>query len=123
MTTSLDTSLRPKAEALIERYGKPMTYGAAKTGTYDPATSEGTDGYDWYAVKGIVTGNRKARDQEVFRKSEFNVIFAGTKFVRAPKTDDLVIIDSAKFRVLLVSAVYTGELVGIYDVTCAGEPA
>lgn len=116
--TVLDDKMIPKIFAIIERYGKSVTFTVEAVQSYNPATGETT-------AATPVTHTRKVTpptayeqrfvDGETIRAGDMKVFVAAQGLAFVPALDQRVTIDSVAWRIMAVGPIYTGELVALYE--------
>lgn len=121
--TELDAEIGPLALELIDEYGKEVLYQIVTAGAYDPATASAAPAGEYQLMKAIVEdyslqGSGQAFASGLVESGDKKLTIAGALFVEAPTPGDLVTIDGGVYTVLNVKAVYSGELVAIYEIQC-----
>lgn len=114
MSTSLDLRLRPKALALIAKYGKSVTwtqYAGQETG-YTPQSGTTSLGLaSNYPVKCTPPAPVDTRylGGDLIVATDVEIYIAGLGLAFTPKLNDRVTIDGTVYTVLAKNAIYSGE--------------
>lgn len=122
--TELDTELGPLAVELIDEYGKEVTYTLTASGEYDPETGAAAPAEDPFIIKAIVEDYSLQGSGQAFASGLIEVgdkkftIAAQSEHMagKTPTPSDTVEADGVTYTVQNVKAVYSGELVAIYEI-------
>lgn len=116
MPTTLDIRMIPRVLAIIAKYGKSATFSAS-TGTYNPASGNVANTATTYSKKIIppYAYENKYVDGDIIKQGDMRsgVAASGLEFTPTPGMS--VEIDSATWKIIAVSPVYTGELIAMYE--------
>ena len=116
--TTLDDRLRPRAEAMIAKYGKVVLLQSLVQGDYDPATGTASSDYVNYEVTGVVTAPSKIMfDLTLAREGDTMLLLADDGLGITPKAGDTVDFQdgAAVWSVLSVQTTYSGDLPAIHS--------
>jgi hypothetical protein len=118
---TLDITARALALRLIAKNGKSITYIDVIDGVYDPATGSAAPTETSYQLKGIVEDYSYRSAGAGFaaglvREGDKHITIAASGLVFTPQAGDRVTVDGTTYAALNVKAVYSGELVAIYEV-------
>ncbi len=115
MATELDTKLIPKIKAILNRFGKLVTF-VATTQSYNPATGVNTltpTNKQWKITppeSAVAYGN-----ETTVQVGDLRIYFAAEAITFTPVVGMTVVIDSVNWRIVALDTFYTGELVGLYS--------
>lgn len=120
--TVLDDRLIPRTLALIEKYGKLMTFALPDGGTYDPTSGAITG--DSSSSSSSYSYSQKATPPEAYvedmidgenvYKGDMRVWLPAHQLAFEPQVNMTVTIDATVWNVMNVEPVYTGERIAMY---------
>jgi hypothetical protein len=119
MATELDTLILPKVLELIGRYGKLVSFSVTTGATQNAGAGTVTGGTTTaHSVKASPPYPYESRyiDGDLVLVGDSRLYLAGSGLAFTPAPGQVVTIDSAKWRVVRVNPIYSGELVAAWEV-------
>jgi len=116
MTTSFDRKFRPKALALLTKFGKTATLKRLSEHTYDPATSEAAVPPTSYACRFLLDKPSSNKADAGVRRNTRTGYLAGAAFDFDPRVGDLLVLDNADWQVNVIDPIYSGDLPALFQV-------
>lgn len=112
---TLDATLRPVAARLINKYGKSITYSRITQGSYDPITGGDPQLQEDTIIKAVID-KYSAMDMANGLIERGDVKLTIADMFLPPTSSDTFVIDGIPHTVVSITPVYTGELIGIYEI-------
>ena len=113
--TTLDALIRPLANDLIAKYGKPMLLRVTDSAEYDPATGDADVYRVSYDLFGLVsTPERLLYDPGVVGSGDVQVLLGDYTLDIPPKAGDLITMDGVDWTVVSVQSTFSGEQAAIH---------
>jgi len=116
-TTVLDLKLRPKVIALLEKYGKEVTFTVSPEPTYDATTGKNTAGSPTLYVKKVSPPEPCKIEfvaGELTQVGDIEVILGAKDLPFTPVLTMPVTIDGVVWKIVAVRPMYSGELIAAY---------
>ena len=119
MTTALDDELLPEVLAIIDELGKSVSVAVTTGAASVPSTgavSEGTT--TSYTVKATPPSPYESKfvDGDLIRAGDSRIFLAGQDLAFTPNAGQRITIDSDQWLAVSVNAIYSGELVCVWEV-------
>lgn len=118
MVTVLDTKLAPKVLAIIAKYGKTVSWSVTSGATHTPSTGAVTGGTTTaHTVKVTPPEPYESKyvDGDVVREGDSRIYIAASGLAFTPAENQRVTIDAAVWTVTRVNAIYSGDLVCLWE--------
>lgn len=115
--TELDLEIPGLAQELIASYGKLVTYKIVTAGVYSPSTGIANPSTANLSIRCVVEDMRSnAFNADIVKAGDKKLTFADADFTAGkPSAGDIVVIDGDSFTVIEPKAVYSGDLVAIWQ--------
>jgi len=115
--TVLDDTLVPKIKDTIAKYGKKVIF-TVDTNTFDPATGLTTTTSKTYTefVTPPQSFDIRYVNNDLIRKEDLLISLAAKSLKFTPAVGMKITIDSKIYRTVALEKVYTGDLVGMYNI-------
>jgi hypothetical protein len=121
VTTFLDDIFVPITTDLLGSLGKAVTLTNVAAGAYDPTTGQAGSGSSSGATVHAIVEDFRGIELAggLVQIGDKKVSIAGGELASAPSPDgDTVTIDGQAFKIVAVNAIYSGESVALWVLTC-----
>ena len=116
--TQLDKTAIAKAYALINKFGKVLTYKSER-GVFDPSTGDFTESATPQSFKGFITKPKTGEITSGMATIEDNIILVASKSLDIePKANDIITINAKDITIKSINSVYSGEEICLYKLIC-----
>ena len=117
--TQLDKTAIAKAYALINKFGKVLTYKSESEGVFDPSTGDYAENIIPKPFKGFITKPKTGEITSGMATIEDNIILVASKSLNIePKANDIITINAKDITIKSINSVYSGEEICLYKLIC-----